>query len=116
MKRRVALILLSFVAACAGGGAAAPASGAGGDEKVCEVHRVPLVGGTARVTRGLPDLPPAGYYKARDKKFPNSNREVNDGCVIDLTQPGAIRSEAQVTYCPKCRAAEEGWLRKHRRK
>jgi hypothetical protein len=116
MRRKIGLLLLILCLVALSGSFAPRVSGNDDEKKTCEVHHIPLIAGKAWITYGLPELPVGPYYKAKAKKFPNSNFEVNGGCVVDLTNPEKIKMEADVLYCPKCRIAEDKWWTKHPRK
>jgi TonB family protein len=79
-----------------------------GTKTRCEIHHMPLVEDTIRITYGLIDITEfaPGYFEASDSIFPNANTEVFGGCVITEESP----EYARVMYCPQCRIAEEMWL------
>lgn len=79
-----------------------PAAGNPPQPETCQVHHMPLEGGLAELSYGLPAWSDA-YCDARRTLFPNSRLVANMGCI--LGPPGQKR----VLYCPKCREAELAW-------
>ena len=110
-------LLLSFAV---GSDTTLPIVSGGSDEKEsCAVHNNGLIRGTARMAYHF--VPPdddyvRAYRAAKGKEFPNSNLEFNGGCTGAPRGYPEITDEVEVTYCPKCRAAEEKWLTEHPRK
>jgi hypothetical protein len=72
----------------------------------CAVHQVVLQHGSARIVYGLVRYSP-DRIEAERELFPHSNRVSLGGCTV---RPDAPRTR-EVTFCPKCRAAEEVWQR-----
>lgn len=70
--------------------------------KRCKVHGNTLEEGTAPVRYGLIRLRP-DYRNAKREGFPNSWSFVLGGCRV------GNRREANVFFCPECRAAESEW-------
>ena len=117
MTRTCAIaLLLLFPVQC---GTTLPLVYGGGEEKEsCEVHNNALIKGKARMV--YHHIPPddeyiRAYRAAAVKEFPNSNRVFNGGCTGAPLGYPEVTDEIEVTYCPKCRAAEEKWLAEHPR-
>jgi hypothetical protein len=69
----------------------------------CHVHQEELLQDTVPVRYGYP-VYPRGYWEARQKFFPFSNRYVH-GEVLTENSP----KTQKVDYCSLCRIAEEKW-------
>jgi hypothetical protein len=107
--KRVASLMLLLVAAISGltrGASADP-------ETTCPVHKTEMKKDIVPAIYGLIFLDPEDYsdqyIRARKELFPNSNREYYGGCVIDRNST----KTKEVTYCPRCREAEEQWGKEH---
>jgi len=70
----------------------------------CKVHHALLQKDKVRMTYGLL-VHTKEEWEAREKLFPNANREVNGGCLLSDIK------EVEVLYCPKCREAEDKWIK-----
>ena len=79
----------------------------------CVVHRcsfeterlLPSPGCGYRLSELLP-----GYASARRKKFPNIQVFIRD---IEPSSETCQVRETEYQYCPKCRVAEDVWVKKH---
>jgi hypothetical protein len=70
----------------------------------CSVHHVSLLHEEVPVRYGLIRFPP-DYLQAKKTHFPNAYSFVLGGCLVSPTNPMARK----MSYCPKCREAENAW-------
>jgi hypothetical protein len=69
--------------------------------KKCKVHKIRMRRDIVEIQYGLPN---PEYIGAR-RNFPNSNKASLGGCTVLPESP----THKRVTYCPKCREAENDW-------
>lgn len=88
----------------------------------CKVHRLALQKDRVPITYGLVGYRD-GYLEAKRRSFPNSNKDIEGGCVIETeVQPETGKiiqispQSADVLYCSRCRQDEARWSRKNRYK
>lgn len=74
----------------------------------CKVHGTILRKDKVEINYGEVEYED-GYVKAMKRLFPNSNKDVEGGCVITDESP----KYAEVLYCQKCRRAEAKWVKAH---
>ena len=72
----------------------------------CQVHEEKLKPDHVRIAYGL-ILPPQEYVDAQQERFPNSNRFVHGGCVLEEPE------FAYVLFCTRCREEESRWEDQH---
>jgi hypothetical protein len=70
----------------------------------CSVHNEPLLREQVAIRYGLVRLSPE-FRKAQSAIFPNSRSFVLGGCRVSPNNP----KQKDVTFCPKCREAEQRW-------
>jgi hypothetical protein len=75
-------------------------------ERECPIHKMPL---TRELVVARSGYPRSEYAKAQREEFPYCGT-IYDGRL----SPGAPQEITQRWICPKCRRAENEWLREHR--
>jgi hypothetical protein len=78
---------------------------------VCQLHKVKMSIGRAKITYGYPADPKPAEVKYRGDHFPNANSSTpGDGCVVNNAMLWA-----KVSYCPECRKVERIYNEKRSR-
>ncbi len=75
-----------------------------GVQRDCRLHQIALKEDAVGIVFGLVSFPP-DVFRAMVEKFPNA-ATVNYGGCIPGPSPWAV-----VRYCPRCREAQEAWLK-----
>jgi hypothetical protein len=82
------------------------------EEKYCNLHKVKMKTEIVDIIYGLM-LPTKGFediFKTEQKKFPNANKAVYAGCIVEIAE------KEEVYYCEKCRKARNKWLNERKLK
>ena len=76
----------------------------------CEVHHVALVVSMVPLGYGKPSVLSEAYRAAQASDFPHAVLSENAGCMVN-----PFFKWARVRACSKCNAAEQEWLKTHRK-
>ena len=71
------------------------------EESICAVHQIQMKKQTLPINYGLIDMFHP-FYTARHELFPNDERYLQGGCVVEVDAP----TEKEVYVCPKCTQAQ----------